>query len=74
MTSLAQKLDALAEQDILATDLPSAITDNLAPRIVLRPYQVRAMERWLFYMGKFVGRPPSPHLLFHMATGSGRLC
>jgi len=70
--SLAQKLDALAEQDILATDLPSAITDNLAPRIVLRPYQVRAMERWLFYMGKFVGRPPSPHLLFHMATGSGK--
>jgi len=53
-------------------DLPSAITDNLAPRIASRPYQVKALERWFHYIEKYRGRPASPHLLFHMATGSGK--
>ena len=35
-------------------------------------YQCTALERWLFYIDKYDGRPKAPHLLFHMATGSGK--
>ena len=70
--SLSNKFDTLDEQGILTTDLPSVITDNLATSIILRPYQVKALERWLYYIEKFKGRPSRPHLLFHMATGSGK--
>ena len=70
--SLAQEFDALAKYGALKADIPDDITGNLASQIVLRPYQVTALERWLFYIDKYEGRPTNPHLLFHMATGSGK--
>jgi len=70
--SLAQEFDALAKYGALKADIPDDITDNLAPQIALRPYQRTAVERWLFYIDKYEGRPKAPHLLFHMATGSGK--
>ena len=70
--SLAQEFDALAKYGALKVDIPDDITGNLAPQIALRPYQVTALERWLFYIDKYDARPKAPHLLFHMATGSGK--
>jgi len=70
--SLSQEFDALAKYGALKVDIPDDITGNLAPQIALRPYQVTALERWLFYIDKYDGRPKAPHLLFHMATGSGK--
>lgn len=70
--TLAQEFDALAKYGALAIDLPDHMTGNLAPQIALRPYQVTTLQRWLFYIDKYQGRPSSPHLLFHMATGSGK--
>jgi len=70
--SLAQEFDALAKFGMLKTDIPDDITDNLAPQISLRPYQRTTLERWLFFFDKYEGRPKAPHLLFHMATGSGK--
>ena len=70
--SLSQEFDALAKYGALKTDIPDDITGNLAPKIELRPYQRTALERWLFYIDKYGGRPKAPHLLFHMATGSGK--
>ncbi len=70
--SLSQEFDALAKYGALKADLPDDITSNLARQIALRPYQTTALERWLFYMDKYDGRPSNPHLLFHMATGSGK--
>lgn len=64
--TLAQEFDALA------IDLPDHMTGNLAPQIALRPYQVTTLQRWLFYIDKYQGRPSNLHLLFHMATGSGK--
>ena len=46
--TLAQKFDALAEAGILDIDLPQAVTDNLRPS--LRPYQIEALQRFLYYV------------------------
>ncbi|WP_424984462.1 DEAD/DEAH box helicase family protein [Microbulbifer sp. S227A] len=70
--TLTQEFDALAKYGALKADIPDDITGNLAPKIELRPYQRTALERWLFYIDKYDGRPKAPHLLFHMATGSGK--
>jgi type III restriction enzyme len=70
--TLTQEFDALAKYGALKSDIPDDITGNLAPQIELRPYQRTALERWLFYIDKYEGRPKAPHLLFHMATGSGK--
>lgn len=48
---------------MLKPDISNDITGNLAPRIELRPYQRTALERWLFYIDKYDGRPKAPHLL-----------
>ena len=39
----------------------------------LRPYQQECFRNFLMYMGnEFDGKQARPHLLFHMATGSGK--
>lgn len=70
--TLTREFDALAKYGALRSDIPGDITGNLAPQIELRPYQRTALERWLFYIDKYDARPKAPHLLFHMATGSGK--
>lgn len=69
MSTLAQELDALERFGQLNTDIPQEITDNLGP--ALRPYQIAAVQRFLFYMDWQQRQHPA-HLLFHMATGSGK--
>lgn len=68
--TLGQKFDALAEAGVLEIDVPQAVTDNL--RATLRPYQVDALQRFLYYLGDYRQRQSPAHLLFHMATGSGK--
>jgi type III restriction enzyme len=70
--TLTQRIDAAIEFAELETVIPDAITGNLASNIALRPYQRTALERWLIYIDKYKARPKAPHLLFHMATGSGK--
>lgn len=70
--TLTEQIDAVAKFGMLKAVIPVDITGNLAPNIELRPYQRTALERWLFYIDKYEGRPKAPHLLFHMATGSGK--
>lgn len=72
MNSLSQELDAVAKLGMLSKELPHEMKNNLASKITLRPYQSAALERFLFFMEDHPDRPPSPHLLFHMATGSGK--
>ena len=70
--SLARTLDSVAEVGLLASEIPDAVTSNIASTITLRPYQTTALERFAFYMDKYPQRPKPAHLLFHMATGSGK--
>lgn len=52
-------------------DIPKSITDNI--KQPLRQYQVRALENFIFYMSSKKHKEiPHKHLLFHMATGSGK--
>jgi type III restriction enzyme len=52
-------------------DIPRSITNNI--KQPLREYQVSALENFIFFMtSKKHKDTPSKHLLFHMATGSGK--
>ena len=70
--TLNDKLGAAADMGLLKKDIPDHITGNLAPNIALRPYQITTLERFLFFVEDYPQKPSNPHLLFHMATGSGK--
>jgi len=52
--------------------IPLSIVENL--KQALRPYQINALENFIFYhdASKKHKDLPNKHLLFHMATGSGK--
>lgn len=54
--------------------VPSHISDNLRPGFGQRPYQIEAFQRFILcYENEFSGKPRRPfHLLYNMATGSGK--
>ncbi len=70
--TLNEELTAIFKHHNPNKKISKSITENLAPHIILRSYQVDALERYLFYMEDSNLKPDSPHLLFHMATGSGK--
>ena len=53
--------------------LPAALIAGLNPALQLRPYQTDCFTAWLKYWERY-GQDPAAlhHLLFHMATGSGK--
>lgn len=54
-------------------DIPKHLTDNLNPEFALRPYQEEAFQRFICYFEKeFDFRLTPIHLLYNMATGSGK--
>jgi len=54
--------------------VPNHITDNLKPGFGQRPYQIEAFQRFILCDSEdFQGKPKRPfHLLYNMATGSGK--
>lgn len=52
--------------------IPNYIKDGLRPSITLRPYQEEALKHFLCYETDEPSRHYPAHLLFHMATGSGK--
>lgn len=74
------KLQQIIEQEfgrqtIARTQLPEYFETGMTPTKHLRPYQEDCMRHFLTYMNPeniFEGKPFRPHLLFHMATGSGK--
>lgn len=67
-------LQEFGKREIARTEIPVALTDNLNPKFEIRPYQREAFQRFLLYYEQpFEGKPHRPyHLLFNMATGSGK--
>ena len=67
-------LREFGRQTIERVEVPNAITGNLRPKYRLRPYQVEAFQRFILcYSEEFKDKPKPPlHLLFNMATGSGK--
>ena len=74
------KLQQIIEQEfgrqtIARTQLPEYFETGMTPTKHLRPYQEDCMRYFLTYIDPeniFEGKPFRPHLLFHMATGSGK--
>lgn len=76
MAKLQKTLEQeFGRKNICQTKIPEYLETGLNPTKHLRPYQEECMKYFLTYMNPendFDGKPVSPHLLFHMATGSGK--
>jgi len=72
MTSLRQECDTLHNLDVIKKEIPEYVTDNLNPAFQLRPYQIEAISRFIYYLEEYPRRIKPSQLLFHMATGSGK--
>lgn len=70
--TLREDLDTLWRYGAIPTGLPEYIAANLNANLPLRPYQIEALCRLLYYLNGFPQRPNPAQLLFHMATGSGK--
>ena len=70
---LYEQLDTLSDFGMLKKEMPDRITQNLSPTYQLRPYQVEAFARFIHCLNSdFPGKQHPLHLLFNMATGSGK--
>lgn len=66
--------NSIVKRTIEKVELPIWIKDNLKPEFTLRPYQIEAFKRYIFLDEEdFDEKPDKPmHLLYNMATGSGK--
>lgn len=67
-------LQEFGKRAVAQVAVPNHITDNLKPRFGQRPYQIEAFQRFILCDSEdFEGKPKRPfHLLYNMATGSGK--
>ena len=67
-------LQEVGKRAIAQVVVPNHITDNLKPGFGQRPYQIEAFQRFILCDSEdFEGKPKRPfHLLYNMATGSGK--
>jgi type III restriction enzyme len=73
--TLVEKLNAFSELrglDELKRNIPNFITNNLNPKFEIREYQKEALARFQYYFSEYNDKKYPIHLLFHMATGSGK--
>ena len=66
-------LEEFGRRTLQNTEIPDYLKDNLNPKFELRPYQEEAFARFfLCFEEDFDGKEKPLHLLFNMATGSGK--
>lgn len=63
-----------AKKTLAQVDVPNWISDNLKPGFGQRPYQIEAFKRYIYLdQEDLEEKPRKPyHLLYNMATGSGK--
>ncbi len=69
---LYETIETLKKYANINIDLPNIINDNLNPKFELRKYQIEAFKNFIFYYTNENLKVMPFHLLFHMATGSGK--
>ena len=69
---LLQQFDTLEDVGLFQYEPKEFVVNNLNPNIALRPYQERAISRFEYYLDGYPKKKHPTHLLFHMATGSGK--
>ena len=70
--ALIQQIDTLDGLGMITYEPKEFVTKNLNNNIELRPYQKKAVSRFEYYFNGFPQKKNPIHLLFHMATGSGK--
>ena len=66
-------LEEFGRRTIQDTEIPDYLKDNLNPKFELRSYQEEAFARFFLCLEEdFDGKERPLHLLFNMATGSGK--
>ena len=70
---LYEQLDVLSRFGALNEEISDSITRNLNPAFEIREYQEEAFARFIYCLREdFDGKSEPLHLLFNMATGSGK--
>jgi len=72
MATLSEKIDGSLELGNELPAVPDHISKNLSSSFELRPYQNEAFKRFLFINDNPKLKKLPTHLLFQMATGSGK--
>ncbi|KKW33613.1 MAG: Type III site-specific deoxyribonuclease [Parcubacteria group bacterium GW2011_GWA2_53_21] len=75
MTMLHQEFDStlnVVGKDFFKTKVPALLVDNLTMSAELREYQREGIGRLIYYLTEYPNKKKPFHLLFHMATGSGK--
>lgn len=68
-----QLREEVGRKTIQRVEIPLSIRQNLHPKMEMRPYQADAFQHFIAYMEEEHELRPSPaHVLFQMATGSGK--
>src|SRR3990167_1256813 len=72
--TLVEKLNSVSQLGFLGKYkiLPDYIVKNLNQRFSIREYQREAVARFIYYLTDYPEKSSPIHLLFHMATGSGK--
>ena len=66
-------LEEFGKQSIKKVEIPKYFATSLNPMMKLRPYQEECFKYFITYWeNDFEAKERKPHLLFHMATGSGK--
>ena len=70
---LYKHLDSASQLGFLNREIPDWLKENLNPKFKLRPYQEEVFARFFHCLdNNFPGKEHPLHLLFNMATGSGK--
>ncbi len=69
---LYQKFDTLSEMDVLDKEISLDLSKNLNEKFEMREYQKEAFARFSYYTESYKNKKLPIHLLYNMATGSGK--
>ena len=69
---LYEEYDSFIKRGFIKKDIPVFVTNNLSQKMPIRPYQIDGLSRFFYYMSEDTEKKQPVHLLFNMATGSGK--
>lgn len=62
----------VVDKDFFKKEVPRFVVENLSEKVEMREYQKEAVGRFVYYGTKYAKKKKPTHLLFNMATGSGK--
>lgn len=72
MITLNSQISSAISLGFIPLAVKSSISNNLNQKLAIRPYQIEAFSRFNYYVNQYPNKKKPTHLLFHMATGSGK--